>query len=220
MITDVTNIMPATYTEGTGSSQSLGQTEFLQLLVMQLQNQDPMDPVKNADFVAQLATFSSLEQLVNINSTLTELGMLESSINNSQAVNLIGKQITVLGDSIALSGGNASRASFVLNEAAESVTVKINDSSGTAVRTIELGGKEAGQHEVFWDGLNDAGEAVSDGNYTFSVTAKGEEDATLTLTLFANVLVEGITFSDGYVYLISGDQKYLLSDVAEVRMGQ
>ena len=58
------------------------------------------------------------------------------------------------------------------------------------------------------------------GQDLFSVTAKGEEDATLTLTLFANVLVEGITFSDGYVYLISGDQKYLLSDVAEVRMGQ
>ncbi len=219
MIADIMNITPAADTGQAGSSQTLGQSDFLQLLVMQLQNQDPMDPVKNADFVAQLATFSSLEQLVGINSALEELSLLESSINNSQAVNLIGKQITVLGDSIKLSGGTATRASFVLDGTAESVTVTINDKNGTAVRTIELGVKEAGQHEVYWDGLDDAGQEMSDGAYTFSVTAKGEEDAVLTTTLLADVLVEGITFSDGYVYLVSGDHKYLLSDVAEVRMG-
>jgi flagellar basal-body rod modification protein FlgD len=220
MVTGVTNISPATDTSTSGPTKSLGQNEFLQLLVMQLQNQDPMEPVKNEDFIAQLATFSSLEQLTQINSSLTDLGLLQSSINNSQAVNLIGKQITVLGDTIQLSGGQAGRSSFVLDDSAQKVTVTISDANGTAVRTIELGAREAGQQEVVWDGLDDAGNALGDGEYTFSVSAEDEEGAEVTSTTFSDVLVQGITFQDGYVYLVAGGQRYLLSDVAEVRFGQ
>jgi flagellar basal-body rod modification protein FlgD len=222
MITEVASTTnTTTTTDKSDSSSSLGQADFLQLLVTQLQNQDPTDPIKNEDFIAQLATFSSLEQLVNINSSLESLSLLESSINNSQAVNLIGKEVTVQGDAIRVSDGEASRGCFYLDEPAAKVTVTITDENGVVVRTIEMGAQAAGDEiEVKWDGLDNNGEAVGDGTYNYSVTAVDDEGAEVSSTSFTQVLVEGITFQNGYVYLVSGDQYYLLSDVLDVRIGE
>jgi flagellar basal-body rod modification protein FlgD len=200
-----------------GTTQTMGQNEFLQLLVTQMQNQDPLDPLRNEEFIAQLAQFSALEQMVNMNSTLATLTMLESSINNSQAVNLIGKRISVEGDGFKISGGQAPPMAFSLEEAAKSVTVKVVDSSGEAVRSIELGNYEAGRHDFVFDGCDDAGNALADGEYTLQVVATGEEGESLGVTKYMEVQVEGVTFADGIVYVIAGGQRYCLNDITEVR---
>jgi flagellar basal-body rod modification protein FlgD len=200
-----------------GTTQTMGQNEFLQLLVTQMQNQDPLDPMRNEEFIAQLAQFSALEQMVNMNSTLVTLTMLESSINNSQAVNLIGKRITVEGDGFKISAGQAPPMAFSLEEAAKSVTVKVLNSSGEAVRSVELGSLEAGRHDFIFDGRDDAGNALADGDYSLQVVATGEEGEMLGATKFIEVKVDGVTFVDGIVYLIAGGQKYCLSDITEVR---
>jgi len=209
MINEVASIAPERAPSGTGLNKSMGMNEFLQLLVTQLQNQDPLEPISNEDFIAQLATFSSLEQLVNINGTMTELSMLQSSINNSQAVNLIGRQIVVVGNQLELSEGKASHASFSLNSPAETVTVEIKNGNGEVVRTIELGYKGAGRVDVDWDGRDNSGEMLEDGNYTFSISAVGKDETIINPKLFCEAYV--------YVYLVSGEQRYMLSDVIEVR---
>ena len=194
----------------------MGQEAFLNLLVVQLQNQDPLDPVTNEDLVAQLATFSSLEQLVAVNENLEEIALLESSLNNSSAIALIGKEITVAGDTITLEDGKASVGSFVLSDSASSVTVEIKDSNGEVVRTIEMGSQGTTLEDVEWDGLDDNGEACEDGTYTFTVSATGEEGTVITSELYARVKVDGITYADGYAYVLSGDYAYVLSDIIEV----
>lgn len=217
MQTDFVSLTPG-YSDSPGTlDKTMGQNDFLHLLVVQLQNQDPLEPVKNEQFVAQLAQFSSLEQLVNINDSLTGLHMLESSINNSQAVNLIGKKITVSGNSLMVQDGQQARGSFVLDGTADSVTVTVQDESGATVRTLELGSKAAGSHEFLFDGRDDAGTELPDGNYTFTIKALGEDGKELNAATFADVIVEGITFCEGYVYLIAGGQRYMLSEITEVR---
>ena len=217
MTVEAVSGITSTSSTSTITEQTLGQEAFLELLVVQLQNQDPLDPVTNEDLVAQLATFSSLEQLVAVNENLEEIALLETSMNNSEAVNLIGKQITVSGDLITLKDGEASTPSFVLEDSATSVTVEIRNSDGIVVRTMELGSLDTSLQEVEWDGLDNNGEALEDGTYTYSVTASGEDGLPVSADQYCRVLVEGVTFSDGYAYLISGDYAYVLSDIIEVR---
>ena len=217
MQTDAVSFMPDIFgTAESGPAENMGKMDFLNLLVVQMQNQDPLEPMKNEQFLAQLAQFSSLEQMVNMNETLTNLSLLQSSINNSQAVNLIGKSITVLGDSLRIEGGSASHGSFSLAGEAESVTVTVKDGNGAAVRTVELGSMGTGNHDFAFDGCDAEGNALADGDYTFEVTAVDADGNALSVSTFADVVVEGISFSDGLVYLIAGSGRYLLSDIAEV----
>lgn len=216
MLTTPINFVPEYQDNPQSSPNKMDQNDFLRLLVVQMQNQDPIEPLRNEEFVAQLAQFSSLEQLMNMNETLTALNMLQSSINNSQAVNLIGKRITVEGNALQISNGEASRMVFQLGNASESVTAKIVNSEGQAVRTIQLGAREVGRHEISFDGKNDAGEDLPDGNYTFQVTAVGSDDEVVAISNYTEVKVEGITFDEGIVYLVAGGQRYMLSDIIEV----
>ena len=212
---DAVSFLPDIF--GTAESEpaeSMGKMDFLNLLVVQMQNQDPMEPMKNEQFLAQLAQFSSLEQMVNMNETLTGLSLLQASINNSQAVNLIGKSITVLGNSIRIEAGDTS---FSLAGEAESVTVTVKDGNGATVRTVELGPRGAGNHDFAFDGRDAEGNALEDGDYTFEVTAVDADGESFSVSTFTDVVVEGISFSDGLVYLIAGGGRYLLSDIAEVR---
>ena len=159
----------------TGPDRQLDRLDFLRLLIVQMQNQDPLEPLKNEEFVAQLAQFSSLEQLINMNESLSALNLLQSSINNSQALNLIGKRITVSGNALQINDGEASRLSFVFTEDADSATLKVLNGDGETVRTIELGSRDVGRHEYDFDALDDSGEPLPDGDYTFQITGVNSE---------------------------------------------
>jgi flagellar basal-body rod modification protein FlgD len=179
--------------------------------------QDPLDPLKNEEFVAQMAQFSSLEQLINLNTTMGDMKLLETSINNSQAVNLIGKNITVFGNTVQIQGGNASDVHYVLADEASEVTITVYDSAGAVVRSITIPGQSAGKQEFEFDGLDDQGNTLSDGNYTFKVDATDINGDPVETTTFSNVHVDAITFENGYVFLLSGTARFMLSDVIEVR---
>lgn len=201
----------------TGAAREMGKNEFLNLLVTQMQYQDPLEPMKNEEFVAQLAQFSSLEQLSNLNTTMNQNNLLEQSINNSQAVNLIGKDIVVMGNSISMDQGKASSINYELAEEAESVTVSIYDDAGVLVKTVELNKQSGGKHDFEFDGKDKDGNELADGNYTFTIDAKNADGDPVDTLTFANVHVDAITFDRGFVYLLSGNSKFLMSDVVEVR---
>jgi flagellar basal-body rod modification protein FlgD len=111
----------------------LGKEDFLQLLLAQLQNQDPLEPLKNEDFIAQLAQFSSLEQLFGINQNFSYLQTYAASLNNSQAVGFMGKEIKALGDSLYISAdgsNNDGKMYYKMADDAANVTIAIFNSEG------------------------------------------------------------------------------------------
>jgi len=135
--------------------KAMGKDDFLNLLITQLQNQDPLNPADSTEFTAQLAQFSSLEQLGNVNDNLMELKNFQAATNNSQAVSLIGKTITAEGNFIQLSAAGASaECNFELEEDADQVAVSIYDNTGEFVADFEHQHMDAGQHSLFWDGID------------------------------------------------------------------
>ncbi|MEX1055960.1 MAG: flagellar hook capping FlgD N-terminal domain-containing protein, partial [Rhodothermales bacterium] len=130
------SIPPGTTPESSGSA--LGKNEFLRLLVAQISNQDPLNPMQGHEFAAQLAQFSSVEQLMNIGDVLTKNGelngLLAQSVNSGVASGLIGKSIETKGNQINWSGEGVSELNFKLADSAQSVTVTIRDKVGNVIR--------------------------------------------------------------------------------------
>jgi flagellar basal-body rod modification protein FlgD len=194
---------------------ALGRDAFLSLLIKQLENQDPLSPMQDHEFVAQLATFSSLEQLEGINGNLQASLLMNQSVNNSLATNLIGKEILADGTSLALGAGGSPSFRVHLDSGAQ-VAVLIRDGHGALVKRIDAGALAAGDHPVVWDGTNEAGDRAEPGSYTVEVLASGEGGVPVESTVRIRALVTGVRFEGGSGYLMLGDQTIPLSSVMEV----
>ena len=164
-------------TQAAGNT-SLGKGDFLNLLVTQLRYQNPLGPVKDTDFVAQLAQFSSFEQLSNINTSLdnsTQLNyVLSQTIANTMATTLIGKEVVAAGNQIAHKYDSDDTLRYNLSDNAAIVEIKIYDEKGALVRTISGENLDKGMNSMTWDGKDDTGANVAAGDYTYAVTAKDE----------------------------------------------
>ncbi|CAP42464.1 flagellar hook assembly protein FlgD [Bordetella petrii] len=175
--TDSTGLALAQSGVGANSAQSL-QDRFLTLLVTQLKNQDPLNPMENAELTSQLAQISTVEGITNLKNTLLAIsGQIDVS-QSMNAVSMIGKGVLIPGEKISL-GTDASDPSkrvatpfgIDLQGDAAKVSVKILDASGAVVRSFELGEQDTGVLTLDWDGTNDGGQALVDGKYTVKVSA-------------------------------------------------
>ncbi|AOR65924.1 flagellar hook assembly protein FlgD [Pectobacterium wasabiae] len=147
------------------------QNQFLTLLVAQLKNQDPTNPMSNDQLVSQLAQLNTVSGIEKLNTTL---GSISGQINNNQstqATTLIGRSVMVPGKEILVGKETSTPFGVELEKAAEAVTVTINDATGKAVRTVELGTLSAGVHSFNWDSKLSDGSVAPDGAYTFTVAA-------------------------------------------------
>ncbi len=205
----------ATQTAG-GPTKELDRDAFLNLLITQLQNQDPLDPTDSVEFTAQLAQFSSLEQLGNVNDNLKQLQDFQASINNSQAVSLIGKEITANGNRLPYSGDQPAGCGFKLDGNASLVVVSIYDEMGGYVKSFERPNLAAGHHTLYWDGTDQNGNAAAAGNYTFEVQAADADGSNIETTTFFNGLVDRVIFENNTSYVMAGGQKVALGDIVEV----
>jgi flagellar basal-body rod modification protein FlgD len=194
----------------------MGKDDFLQLLVTQLQNQDPLNPADATQFTAQLATFSSLEQLQNINTTLGDVSTSQTVLTNSQAVDYIGKQIQAIGDHVYMNDGQADPIVFDVADDAAGVYVKIYNPYGEYVQDLELGPMSAGQHSVQWDGLDQRGQTAPDGSYQYDVAAIDADGNTVSVTSFTKGTVSGVYYKNGIAYLVTADQEVPLGSVVQV----
>jgi len=152
------------------SSAADMQDNFLTLFVTQLKNQDPLNPMDNAQMTTQLAQISTLKGIEAMNTSLSSLLSAYNTSQALQAAGAIGSQILVEGTGLTLSGGNA-QGGATLASPADSVVLTIKDASGRVVQTEELGKQEAGTIAFSWDGKNSAGVQQADGQYSFSVKA-------------------------------------------------
>jgi flagellar basal-body rod modification protein FlgD len=194
----------------------LGKEDFLHLLITQLQNQDPLNPTDHTEFTAQLAQFSSLEQLSNVNDNLEQLQNFQASTNNSQSVSLLGKEITANGNFLRLSDGEPIGCDFSLGRDAAAVVVNIYDSTGEFVKAFESEDLSSGRQTLIWDGTDRNGNPAKDGNYTFEILAADTNGKNVNVTAFFTGTVNTVTFENNTPFLISEGQKIALGDVIQV----
>ena len=147
------------------------QDRFLKLLVTQLKNQDPLNPLDNAQITSQLSQISTVSGIEKLNGTLQGLSTSLLSSQSLQSTALIGHKVFTDGNTIALAGGAAAPGGVQLAGVADSVKVNVVAPSGAIVRQLELGPQPAGLVGFQWDGLNDSGATVASGNYTIQVAA-------------------------------------------------
>lgn len=204
----------------TQTKSILGKEDFLTLLVTQLSNQDPLNPLAGQEFAAQLAQFSSVEALLNIETALelnTEInGLLAQSMNSGVAAGLIGKTVTAESDHLFVKGDGVIPVTFDLASPAASTSITIKNEAGLVVRTITTGGQERGMNTVDWDGTNDAGEQLPEGNYTFSVAATDLSGEAVAATTFTRGQVDRVSFTPEGILLWIGDVSFAMSTVTSV----
>jgi len=143
---------------------------FLTLLVTQLRNQDPLNPLDNAQVTTQLAQLSTVSGINKLNDTLTALAASMSASQTLQAAGIVGHNVLVPGNQMQLADGTAA-GGFTLAQGADHVVVTIADASGARVRQLDLGAMAGGTHVFAWDGNTDAGAVADDGVYTVDVAA-------------------------------------------------
>lgn len=157
-------------TKTTASTTADMENRFLTLLMTQIKNQDPLNPLDNAQVTTQLAQLNTVNGIEKLNSTLSTLLDGYNEAQAMQAAGIIGKNVMVAGNNLPLASGQAV-AGASLESKADKVTLTIKDASGKVVQTEELGAKDAGTFYFGWDGKDAAGNLLKDGNYTFTVDA-------------------------------------------------
>jgi flagellar basal-body rod modification protein FlgD len=203
---------PATKTFG---KQTLDQTDFMNLLMKELQYQDPTNPMDSKEFTVQLTQFSSLEALENMNSTMKDVLAFQQSMQNATVTNLIGKSVKVSGNGAYLNG--TAEMDFNLDDDAVSAKIIIKNEAGKVVRSQDLEALNAGSGSYVWDGKDDLGEDMPMGNYTFDVEAYDIEGNPVNVTTKSLGRVTDIAFEDGMTYLVlDGNKRVFLSDIESV----
>ncbi len=178
----------------------LGRDAFLTMMVAQLQNQDPLNPMEGSEFSSQLAQFSQLEQLLNLNDTMLSLKDAFENNSDKDVTQYIGKEIVGDVDSMSIKNGSVSDGFYSLSKPGD-VRVEIYDSDGRVVKSLFLGQKEMGQHTIQWDGTDLNGSLVPDGTYTYSVGADmgfGFEEIATTVT----GVVQGVVYNGDKPFLV------------------
>jgi len=202
--------------ESSPPAKILGKDDFLNMLIAQLQNQDPLNPTDGTEFTAQLAQFSSLEQLNNINDSLQNMGQFQASLIDSQAVSYIGKEITAEGNSVQLESGRPVECHFEIGANATLAVISIYDASGGFVTSFETGPLNSGGQSAAWDGLDMNGNSVPAGLYRFEVQALDAENQNLSVTPLMRSVVTGVSFKDQTASLITDLQTIAIDDVIAV----
>ena len=210
------SVTGSTAATAAGKTNDLDKDAFLNLLITQLQNQDPLNPTDSTEFTAQLAQFSSLEQLGNVNKNLAQLQEVQEVMNNSQAVSLIGKEIIAHGNSLQRSDGQPVDCDFSLDRDAAVAVATIYDSTGDFVKSVEEKNLAQGAHTLVWDGTDANGNPVANGSYTFEILATDADGRDIDATTFFSGTVDRVTFEDDKTRLICGSEKIAMNDLLEV----
>lgn len=209
-------------TDGTGAVlgqasrdySQINKLDFMTLLVAQIKNQDPTSPMDNAQFTSQLTQFSMLEQLETMSSALEDNVAVGTAINNTAMLALVGRNVTVAGNDVSLSGGTASE-SVIAAGGNGRATIKITDANGRVVRTYEQAVTK-GLNTVTWDGLNDDGVAAVDGKYTISAEVKDSSGEAVTFTNLMTGAVTGLRYSDNQAIVMVNGEEFFVSEIYKV----
>lgn len=202
-----------------GGANELGQEDFLRLLVAQMQNQDPVNPVENNEFLGQIAQFSMVSGIEDMSSSF---GGFQTDFFSNQAMaaaQLVGKEVLVNNPAVSFEEGQQVGGSIEANASLHSVNINVYSAAGDLVRVIDYGSLKPGLHEINWDGLTDEGDAAESGDYLIEATALLDgEPATLPVQLFHRVQSTSIDHSSGQIALnLANAESVNFSLVKEIR---
>ncbi len=200
------------------SSSEMGKQDFLTLFTAQLKNQSPLDPVKNEAFVAQLAQFSQLEALTNMQTSLDKFVSSNAAERMLGGAALIGKKIAVSDALSQLDAGGNIAASINLPNGATGVKVSVHDSQGNLVQELTAGAQAPGVTNLSWDRLAAAGNPAPVGKYRLTGQAVVNGKTTdVTVSTMATIRSISTNPSDGSVSLqVDGGKTVLMADVQQV----
>ncbi|KIQ02585.1 MULTISPECIES: flagellar hook assembly protein FlgD [Pseudomonas] len=174
--------------DSTTQNKELGKDQFLNLLVAQLNNQNPLEPQGNGEFIAQLAQFSTVEGVEKLNSSMETILSGYQSSQALQASSLVGRKVIVPVDKAVVDTSESFKASAVLPTSSSNVYVNVYDTAGAVVSRINLGEQQAGNVSFIWDGKDASGNVMKPGTYRFEAQATyGNETKGLYTLLPANV---------------------------------
>jgi flagellar basal-body rod modification protein FlgD len=211
---------------GAGSSSSslgaekakkntLTQEDFLKLFTTQLKFQNPLEPLDNFQMATQMAQFNTVDALMKMNETLTQLAANQNSASHLQAAGLIGKKVETQGNRLSLQQGVVSEGMYQLTRPGK-VVIQVFNAQGSLVRQIDAGFKDASQQKIGWDGKNQAGATLPDGTYTFKVLAVDTQGQAVSVATYQIGTVDGISLDNGSVALQVNGGKVQFSDILSI----
>ena len=174
-----------------GQDVSMGKEDFLMLLVAQLQNQDPMNPQDATEFTAQLAQFSSLEQLTNVNENLGGLTTMSMDMERMSALGMIGQEVVAQTENFHYTGGSIDLG-YRLKTQASDVKLYVLSETGSTLATIQGQEVNPGDYFINWDGLSNFGMPLEPGNYSLVVKAIDDEDRIVSSESLIKGTVEAV----------------------------
>ncbi len=198
-------------------NDKLDKDAFMKLMMAQLKNQDPTNPLKSHEMAAQLAQFSSLEQLQNVNTTLESMKADQKPTETYQSLNFIGKAVAGDASKITrLKGDKYHDFTFTLPEKATTTSIQVRDENGEVVRKVELRDLKGGANSWTWNGQNEQGQTVPVGEYRFVVEAKNEFDKKMDIKTDFEGVISGVNYTPEGPVLLIGNQAVKLKDVRQI----
>ena len=200
-------------------SDKMDKDAFMKMMLAQMKNQDPTNPLKSHEMAAQLAQFSQLEQLQNVNTTLEQMKMAQKPSETYQSLNFIGK--SVAGDAARIYRGKGDKNhdfNFTLPEDAKEVSIKVRNSQGDIVRAVKLPNMRKGENSWSWNGQTENGTTTPVGDYQLLVEAKaaGAGDKKLSVKTDFDGVITGVNYTPEGPVLLVGNQSIKLKDVRKI----
>ncbi|MCK9293563.1 MAG: flagellar hook assembly protein FlgD [Desulfobulbaceae bacterium] len=190
---------PSLYT--TVGDSTLDSEDFMNLLITQLQNQDPLEPLDTYEMASQMAQFSNMQATQEMAGNIEKLLEYQVSQNNVQLISLLGSEVTASSNVVAVSDGQPGTGEFTLASAVATCQVDISDSSGNVIKSLDLGSLEAGTYTLEWDGTNSGGNTVEDGLYLFAVNGTTADGTEAEVEYQTTGTVTGLDYQSGTAVL-------------------
>ncbi|MEQ8445142.1 MAG: flagellar hook assembly protein FlgD [Pelagibacterium sp.] len=187
---------------------------FLQLLITQLKNQNPLEPLDTNQFTQQLVQFTSVEQQLKTNEFLEAMMQSSQNSTNAQAVSYVGKTVTASGATTDLLDGAANWI-YRVDAAAENTNITIKDASGNVVYTENLS-LAAGTDQIVWDGTTSSGTQLTSGRFTITIDARDGNGKYVPVTTEMQGVVDGVDVSGSEPFILIGDLRIPLSSISAV----
>ena len=199
-------------------NDELGQGEFLELMLAQLENQDPMEPMDNGEFLGQMAQFSTvsgIEEMTESMAALTETYATGQTLQSSQ---LVGQEVLIEDNTLELNAEDNASGVFELEASSGDVKLDITDITGSVVQQIDLGSYSAGRHVFSWDGMNKDGNPMPPGKYTANVTTLND-DSYESVPVLTSRIIDSVEFGAGGETKLNTKQgdDLTVSDIRQIR---
>lgn len=199
-------------------TKELGQGEFLELMMAQLENQDPMKPMDNGEFLGQMAQFSTVSGIEDMQVSLEKLTETYATSQTLQSTALVGQEVLIEDSNFELNANETVTGSFELDAVSGDVKLDISDAAGVIVQQVDLGEYAAGRHAFTWDGRNKQGDIMPPGKYSATVTVQ-KGDGYEAVTVLSSRVIDSVEFGAGNqstLNTIQGDV-LTMADIRQIR---